>query len=238
MAVAARLNEFGQPIGAAIDWVAPDPPSDDLVLVGQYVTLAPLRPEEHCPGLFAELEGNPAGWTYLPQGPCSTEAELQEVLRIAVKESDRKFFVVIRNTDQKFVGFLCLLRINPAHGSIEIGYVHFGPGLQRTTGATEAIYLLIQWSFQSGYRRCEWKCDSLNAASQRSALRFGFTFEGIHRQCLIYKGRTRDTAWFSILEHEWPPIQRAFELWLAPENFDEKGMQRSSLVDLRSGQLA
>jgi RimJ/RimL family protein N-acetyltransferase len=135
--------------------------------------------------------------------------------------------------DDRPVGMASYLRIKPEHGVIEIGWIWYGPPLQRTTAATEVIYLLARHAFDGlGYRRLEWKCDALNAASQRAAERYGFQFEGVFRKHMVVKGRNRDTAWFAITDEDWPAIRRAFEAWLAPENFDERGRQRRSLREM------
>jgi RimJ/RimL family protein N-acetyltransferase len=148
--------------------------------------------------------------------------------------ADPRFYAVVL-ADGTAVGVVSYLRMEPAHGVIEIGHIWFGPALQRTPAATELVYLLARHAFDDlGHRRLEWKCDAANARSQAAARRFGFTYEGTFRQHMIVKGRNRDTAWFSILDTEWPAVRGAFEAWLAPENFDEEGRQRETLADLRA----
>jgi RimJ/RimL family protein N-acetyltransferase len=137
--------------------------------------------------------------------------------------------VIVERKEGRVRGTLSYLRIDPPNGSIEIGMVLFSEGLQRTTAATEAVYLLLRHAFELGYRRVEWKCDSLNAPSRRAAERLGFSFEGVFRQAMVVKGRNRDTAWYSMLDREWPLLQPAFDAWLAPANFDTNGRQRERL---------
>jgi RimJ/RimL family protein N-acetyltransferase len=191
------------------------------------VDAAPLFSVSHAP------EGDPAIWTYLPYGPYESEANLRRALSEAETSADPLFFTLARLPDERPLGIGSYLRITPAFGAIEIGHIWFGVPLQRTTAATEAIYLLAAHAFDElGYRRLEWKCNALNAASRRAAERFGFTFEGVFRNHMVVKGRNRDTAWYAITDYEWPPIRAAFETWLAPANFDREGIQRKSLRDL------
>jgi RimJ/RimL family protein N-acetyltransferase len=187
----------------------------------------PLYAASHPPG------GDDAIWTYLPTGPYGDAAELQQWAEWAETSEDPLFFTIATLSDDRPSGVASYLRIAPEHGVIEIGHIWFAPSLQRTTAATEAIYLLARRAFDElGYRRLEWKCDSLNAASRSAAERFGFRFEGIFRQHMVVKGRNRDTAWYSITDQQWPAIRTGFESWLAPENFDGEGAQRRSLREL------
>jgi len=141
---------------------------------------------------------------------------------------------VVDRTEERLVGQGSYLRIDPEHGAIEIGHLAFGPALQRTAGATEAVYLLARRAFDElGYRRVEWKCNALNARSRAAALRLGFEFEGVFRQHMVVKGRNRDTAWYAIVDGDWPAVRAAFEEWLAPDNFDRDGRQRARLAALR-----
>jgi RimJ/RimL family protein N-acetyltransferase len=187
---------------------------------------APLYEASHPPS------GDPAVWTYLPYGPFEDAAALDGFLRGAETSDDPLFFTLVRLSDLRALGVASYLRITPEHGVIEIGHIWFSTTLQRTTAATEAIYLLARQAFELGYRRLEWKCDALNAASRRAAERFGFRFEGVFRKHQITKGRNRDTAWFAITDDEWPAIAEGYERWLAPENFDADGRQRRSLGEL------
>jgi len=170
-------------------------------------------------------------WTYLHSGPFASLEEYLAWLEPRPASADPLFFAFVDTAGNRATGLGSYLRIEPAAGSIEIGHLQFSPLLQRTPAATEAMYLMMRNAFELGYRRYEWKCDSLNAASRRAAERLGFTFEGVFRQALVYKGRSRDTAWYSVLDTEWPALQRGFRAWLQPENFDDSGRQRRSLAE-------
>jgi RimJ/RimL family protein N-acetyltransferase len=178
-------------------------------------------------------------WTYLPYGPFPTETEYTDWLQARATESDPLFFTVIdlqRDTGPAgAVGLVAYLRITPLQGCIEVGHLAYSPLLQRSPAATEAMYLMMRQAFDLGYRRYEWKCDSLNAPSRAAALRLGFTFEGLFRQATVVRGRNRDTTWFSVIDSEWPTLRTAFERWLDPTNFDATGRQRASLASFRTG---
>jgi RimJ/RimL family protein N-acetyltransferase len=225
-----RLNAHGQPIGLPVDLPLPRQLPPQTALTGRFVTLTALRPD-HAPALY-EAMTDPAGWTYLgADEPWTDHADARRWAETKAASRDPLFYTVLVGGRPQ--GFLSLLRINPEAASIEVGYIHYAPALQGTAAATEAQFLLMHHVFEDlGYRRHEWKCDALNAPSRRAALRLGFTFEGIHRQALVYKGRNRDTAWFSVLDHEWPALQARFARWLAPGNFDAEGRQRQRLQDL------
>jgi len=205
-------------------------------LEGRFVRLEPFE-ERHRPELFRNLDparGDAALWDYLPYGPFD-EAGYADWFAWAAAAEDPLFFALVDRDRGEALGQASYLRIEPALGSIEIGHIALGPALQRTPAATEALYLMARHAFDDlGYRRLEWKTDALNARSRRAAERLGFTFEGIFRQHLVVKGRNRDTAWFSIIDGEWPPIRAAFEEWLAPGNFDPEGRQRRSLAAIRA----
>jgi len=190
--------------------------------------------------LFAagRVDADGRTWTYLPYGPFATEQDYRVWLRATCLGLDPLFYVVIDSARKQATGVAAYMRIQPASGSIEVGHVHFSPLLQRTPAATEAMYLMMRRAFEFGYRRYEWKCDSLNGASRRAAQRLGFSFEGIFRQAAVYKGRSRDTAWYSVIDRDWPPLAQAFEAWLAPGNFDHEGRQRISLTELTRPLLA
>lgn len=211
------------------DWQAP--PRE--ILQGQSVRLEPLEPARHGAELFTRAhEPDPEGklWAYLPYGPFPDLETFMAWLNARAAERDPLFFAVIDEASGLASGMVSYLRITPVMGVIEIGHIWFAPALQRSRQATEAIFLLATRAFDElGYRRLEWKCNALNAASRRAALRFGFTFEGVFRQHLIVKGHNRDSAWFSILDGEWPAIRAAFETWLAPDNFDADGRQKTPL---------
>lgn len=231
-----RTNQYGQAIGEEVlDWKERLKPSK-VTLQGQYCRLEPLDPVAHGESLFLAHRAAQNGhlWTYLPLEPFATLAEYQAYLSKASISQDPLHFAVIDHKTQRAVGTMALMRIDSINGVIEVGHITYSPLLQRTIAATEAQFLLMKYALDTlAYRRYEWKCDSLNMPSRHAAQRFGFSFEGIFRQAIVYKGRSRDTAWFSIIDREWPVIRKAFELWLAPENFDAQGQQVSSLSLLR-----
>jgi RimJ/RimL family protein N-acetyltransferase len=234
MTVSGRDAEAQQPIGAVVD-PRPAKRPERTTLSGRHVTLVPLEAEKHAEALFPLANGgdNDRLWRYLFDGPYADLAAFKASMVEREKSPDPLFFTVIDNRSGLPVGFQSFLRIEPAHRVIEVGAILYTPALQRTIGATEAQYLFAAYAFDTlGYRRYEWKCNALNAPSRRAALRLGFTFEGVFRQHMIVKGRNRDTAWFSMLDSEWPQRRAAFERWLAPENFDAAGRQRVSLASL------
>jgi RimJ/RimL family protein N-acetyltransferase len=199
------------------------------------VQLAPLDAEQHTDALYEETHGagRDALWLYLPEGPFPDKAAFRSDLEQKAISRDPFFFAVLDQSSGRALGHAAYLRIEPAHRSIEVGWILYAPSLQRTVGATEAMYLLAKHAFEDlGYRRYEWKCNALNAPSRRAALRLGFTFEGIFRQHMIAKGRNRDSAWFSMLDTEWPARRAMFERWLDPANFDAEGKQHLSLSTL------
>lgn len=171
-------------------------------------------------------------WTYLPYGPFDSFASFESWLKELAAGADPMPFAIIDQGSNRVAGLAAYLRITPAAGSIEVGHVIYSPQLQRGTIATEAMYLMMKRALELGYRRYEWKCDTFNAKSRAAAQRLGFSFEGIFRQAIVYKNRTRDTAWYSVIDSEWPALQAAFQRWLHPANFDERGEQRTRLSDL------
>jgi RimJ/RimL family protein N-acetyltransferase len=222
------------PLGAPVAWTPAAPPPA-TPLEGRLVLLRALDPAADAAPLYAAThapDGDPAIWTYLPDGPYAGVAEYEAALRVQHASTDPRYFAIVRRTDGRPVGQASYLRITPAHGTIEIGHIWFAPELQRTAAATEAIHLLAARAFDLGYRRLEWKCDALNAPSRRAAERFGFAFEGVFRQHMVVKGRNRDTAWYGMTDLDWPAVRAAFEAWLAPENFDAAGRQRMALREL------
>ena len=227
------------PIGALVD-PAPARRPERVTLPGRFVTLVPLE-ADHADDLFAAAcgEGREAPWTYLFDGPFTDRAAFADHVARKAASPDPLFYAILDRTGGRAVGHATLMRIEPAHRVIEVGNILFAPVLQRTPGATETMALLAGYVFdQLGYRRYEWKCNDLNALSKAAALRLGFSFEGLFRQHMIVKGRTRDTAWFAMLDSEWPACRAAFAAWLAPENFDADGQQRRSLASFRdAGQL-
>jgi RimJ/RimL family protein N-acetyltransferase len=225
------VNESGQPIGPAVaGWTSPPRPAHTL-LAGRHCRLEPLCAARHAQDLYAANAVDREGrmWTYLSSGPFATPGEFTAWLAARQTSTDPLFFAIVDGATGRATGIASYLRIDPEHGVIEVGHLAFSPMLQRTRAATEAMYLMMRHVFQLGYRRCEWKCDALNAASRRAAERLGFTFEGIFRQATIYKGRNRDTAWYSIIDSEWLECETRFLAWLDPANFDPEGRQRRRL---------
>lgn len=222
-------NDHGQPVGLPVATPLPRPFPPHTGLMGQYCTLCAMR-EEDAPGLFdAYAEGDGSDWTYLPDAPWTNLKQAADMCRAAQGTVDPQHYTIL--DAQNIVSGRCaLLRIAPDVGSMEVGWIHFAPRLQGTTAATEALVLLMRYAFETlGYRRFEWKCDALNAPSRRAAERLGFTYEGTFRQATVYKGRNRDTAWFSIVDSEWPRLAARFERWLDPANFDDQGQQLCAL---------
>lgn len=227
-----RHNEQGQPIGEDLGgWVAPAFP-EPQVMSGRWVTLEPLGWEAHGPALFEAFGRAPESlWTYMPFGPFGHPSELKETVEAMTVYPDwLPYAIVVSGTP---LGFASYLRIQPPEGVIEVGAITFAPPLQRTTAATEALYLMMSRAFDLGYRRCEWKCDALNEPSRKAGERLGFEYEGTSRQATHYKGRNRDTAWFAIIDEDWLGLDSAFQRWLSPDNFDTRGQQLQSLTNLR-----
>jgi RimJ/RimL family protein N-acetyltransferase len=233
---ASRVNSLGQPIGFPLpDWKAPLLPQRGL-MSGRFCRLEPLSVQRHAAELYSALLHDAEGriWTYLPYGPFdSFDAYADWMTRFCLSD-DPLFFAIVDQVTGKTIGKVSYMRIVAASGCIEVGHVIYSPLLQRATAATEAMYLMMKHVFELGYRRYEWKCDALNAKSRAAAQRLGFSFEGIFRQALVYKGRNRDTAWFSVIDREWPALQSAYDQWLHPDNFDERGQQRVPLSRLTS----
>ena len=203
-------------------------------MAGRTVTLEPLDATRHAAPLWRAVEGHDGVWQWLFDGPFPTEAEFTADIAQKQAAADRIFYAIIPAEAGAAVGYASYLRIEPAHGIIEVGNILLSPALQRTTAATEAMYLMARHIFDNlGYRRYEWKCNAENAPSRRAAQRLGFTFEGIFRQHMVVKDRNRDTAWFAMLDHEWPARKRAFEAWLDPANFDNENSQYKSLAEFR-----
>lgn len=201
-------------------------------LAGRFVAVEPLDPVRHLADLQVAAT-EPSLWRWLGYGPFADAATLGPWLEERAWSADPLFMALRDLSDDRVKGMCAWLRLDPAMGVIEIGHIWYGIGLQRTPAATEAMYLLFRHAFaERGYRRLEWKCDAANEPSREAARRLGFTFEGIFRQHMIVKGRNRDTAWFSLLDHEWPAVGRAMESWLAPANFDPAGRQRARLGEL------
>jgi len=220
------------PLGARLDWTRARRPAREP-LRGSHVLVRPVNAGADAHSLYAlshPPEGDPAIWTYLPDGPYESPEQLRGMLAWTEEVQDAVYFTLAKLPDERPLGLASYQRIKPEVGVIEVGHIWFGAPLQRTTAATEAIYLLARNAFDElGYRRLEWKCNALNAPSRRAAERFGFSFEGVFRNHMVIKGRNRDTAWYAIVDHEWPAIRAGFETWLRPENFNGDGVQRRSL---------
>lgn len=227
-------NEFGQPVGIPLGtWQPPSFPPGH-VLAGRTVELVPLDPDRDGDELFDVFARAPDSlWTYMSFGPFEEIDGFKTTLTELAGYEDWLTYAIF--VDRRPLGFASYLRVQPRDGVIEIGSIVFSPQLQRTTAATESLYLMMRHVFELGYRRCEWKCDDLNAPSRSAADRLGFTYEGTLRQTTHYKGRNRDTAWYSIVNREWPALEAAFRRWLAPDNFDDRGMQRHTLREIREG---
>lgn len=230
-----HYNALGQPIGAPLppDWTPPPWPSRTS-MAGRFCRVEALDPQRHAADLHEayQLDAEGRNWTYLAYGPFADVESYRAWVTSVYQGEDPLFFAVVDLSTGKAVGVASYLRIIPAGGSIEVGHLNFSPRLQRSPAATEAMFLMMQHAFDLGYRRYEWKCDALNAPSRAAAQRLGFSYEGIFRQATVYKGRNRDTAWYAIIDAEWPVLREAFLTWLAPENFDEDGRQRVSLRSL------
>lgn len=202
------------------------------MLVGAYCRLEPFVFDKHGAALFAAIGGpeNDGLWAYIPAGPFASTVQLNEMLAYAHANQGWRTLVIMDGCSDRVVGMASYMRRRPEHGSVEVGCVVYGPELQQTRAATEALYLMARHAFDDlGYRRFEWKCNAANAASMRAAKRFGFTFEGIFRNDMVVKGVNRDTAWYSMVDHEWSDIKGGFQTWLDAENFDSAGKQHSKL---------
>jgi RimJ/RimL family protein N-acetyltransferase len=228
------MNELGQPVGAPVpDW-SPPPAPRRTTLAGRLCRLEPLDPPMHAGALHAANAQDTDGrsWTYMPYGPFASLAAYRVWLETMCAGDDPLFFAIVEAATEQPAGVASYLRIAPDSGSIEVGHIHYAPRLARTPAATEAMVLMMKNAFDLGYRRYEWKCDALNAASCAAARRLGFRYEGLSRQATVSKGRNRDTAWFAVIDADWPALKRAFSAWLDPANFDADGRQRTRLGTL------
>jgi RimJ/RimL family protein N-acetyltransferase len=228
------MNGDSQPIGFPVkDWKRPPLPPRQAI-EGRWCRLEPLNPDRHAADLFSAASPDQEGriWTYMAYGPFHSLADYRAWIEATCLGDDPMFFAICRKADGKPLGVASYLRIAPQSGSIEVGHLVFTPELKRTPIATEAMYLMMKRAFELGYRRYEWKCDSLNAASRAAAQRLGLSYEGIFRQATVYKGRNRDTAWYAATDAEWPELQQAYLTWLDPNNFDADGKQRKRLSEL------
>lgn len=232
----------------ALYWKPVQPPRP-VTLRGRSVTLEPLDADRHSSALWDAVHGHDEVWTWLADGPYASESHLHAALAEKQASQNAIFLAILPAPDGQLAnspyvpspyvpgphpaaGYASYMRIEPAHGVVEVGNILLSPVLQHTTAATEAMYLMAGHVFDDlGYRRYEWKCNAENEPSRRAALRLGFSFEGIFHQHMVIKDRNRDTAWFAMLDHEWPERKRAFEAWLDPENFDACGVQRAKLIN-------
>jgi RimJ/RimL family protein N-acetyltransferase len=230
------VNEFGQPVGDPVRpaWKPRERPAR-IGLIGRYVALQPIS-VVHVPALHASVCGpdDDPLWTYRTDARPSSESQLADLVDVWEAPGENLTWAVVPTTTGDAAGMTSLYRVDPEHGQAEVAAVVYARSLQRTPGATEATYLLMRYLFDGlGYRRFEWKCDSLNEQSRQAALRLGFTYEGRFRHHLVTKGRNRDTDWFSVTSHEWPAVKLAVQTWLQPDNFDAAGRQRLALSDVR-----
>lgn len=225
-------NEYGQPIGHPVpDWSTVAAP-EASTMQGRYCRLERLDPARHAADLYAAYTAAPddRDWTYLPVGPFRSPESYRKWAEAAARSEDPRHYAVIDSALDRALGTLSLMRHDTANGVIEVGFVVFSRALQRTPASTEAQYLLMRYVFDElGYRRFEWKCDSLNIPSKKAAERLGFTYEGTFRQAVVYKNRNRDTAWYALIDHQWPRVRDSFEAWLEPTNFDSEGRQLKAL---------
>lgn len=219
-------------LGSDVTGWQPPPRPGHEAMAGRFVRLEPLDADRHAFELQEAFQGRDALWDYMPYGPFASGSAYHRWAREREAGEDPRFFVMRDAGSGKCGGIASYLRIAPEAGAIEVGHICISPSMQRGAAATEAMFLMMDWAFRAGYRRYEWKCNALNLASRRAAQRLGFSFEGVFRQHLIVKGRNRDTAWFSVIDKEWPALSEAFALWLSPSNFDGKGRQRERLSDL------
>ncbi|WP_347554380.1 GNAT family protein [Robbsia sp. KACC 23696] len=234
--MSAVVNAHGQPVGQPLpDWKAARRPQR-ITLAGHYTRLVPVDAAHHAEALFDAYQ-NPTDvpiWTYLKAGPFDTVGDYRAYLQTVAAHNDPLHYTIFdldRPVETSAVGTIALMRQDPDNGVIEVGWVAFSPRLRRTRAASETLYLLAKYVFDVlGYRRLEWKCDALNQPSRDAAARFGFSYEGTFRQAIVTHGRNRDTAWFSMLDSEWPTVRAAYDAWLAPHNFDRHGRQQHRLA--------
>jgi RimJ/RimL family protein N-acetyltransferase len=232
-----KYNQYNQPIGESLPSFKGADLPQAISMTGRFCRLEKLDPERHAKALFDVLcdPQYDANWTYLPYGPFQKFDVFYELIEQQSKMSDPLFFSIIDNKTNSAVGITSYLRIEPNSAVIEVGNIHFSAQLQKTPHATEAMFLMMQYVFDTlGYRRYEWKCDDLNGPSKSAAERLGFCFEGVFQQATVYKNRNRDTAWFAITDKQWPSIKQGFISWLASENFDQQQRQRKALQMFRS----
>ncbi len=219
-------------LGPRVDGWREPPLPDGLPLCGRYAALERLEPDAHAAHLHSAFARHDWIWDYMPLGPVASSAQFYRWMREATTAPDKLFYAIRDLGSGAVGGFASYLRMKPASGSIEVGFIAMAPAVQRTRAATDAMVLMMRWAFDSGYRRYEWKCDALNAPSRRAAQRLGLSYEGLFRQATVVKGRNRDTAWFAATDKEWPALRKAHDSWLDPSNFDAGGAQIERLSDL------
>jgi RimJ/RimL family protein N-acetyltransferase len=217
-----------------VNWKPPRWP-DAPVLEGAFARLERLEAGQHAAALFKANAQDDAIWRFLAYGPFESPESYETWVRSTVGLTDTCFYAIRSKETGVLGGVASFLRINPEHGVIEVGHICLSSTLQKSRAATEAIFLTMKWAFDAGYRRFEWKCDAANMPSRRAAQRFGFSYEGTFRQSSVVKGRNRDTAWFAIIDKEWPSLERTFNSWFQIENFDDAGRQYNRLSDLTAG---
>lgn len=230
----SELNSLGQSVGQPIDnWQPPPVPSRET-MEGRFCRVEALSAERHARQLYEAnaLDPDERNWTYMTYGPFKSWDEYRDWVRTSEATTDPLFFAILDKSSSRAVGVASYLRIDPRHGSIEVGHLMFSPLLQGKPAATEAMYLIMERAFELGYRRYEWKCNALNEPSRRAAQRLGLSYEGLFRQAAVVKGRNRDTAWYAAIDSEWPALKTTLQQWLAPANFDDNGTQRVALSAL------
>lgn len=229
-------NALGQPIGFRVNGWTPPPVPPLEAMTGRTCRVEPIDVARHASELHEAnlLDREHRNWTYLSYGPFTSLDDYVAWLTSVARAADPQFHAIVDRESGRAVGVASYLRIDPDAGSIEVGHINYSPRLQRTVAATEAMYLMMRRAFALGYRRYEWKCNALNAPSRAAAQRLGFSYEGVFRQARVDKGRNRDTAWYAAIDREWPALDKAFQRWLAPGNFDQRGQQRTSLSKLTS----
>jgi RimJ/RimL family protein N-acetyltransferase len=227
-------NPLAQPIGFPMSGWTPPPRPPRTIMHGRYCRVEPIDTDRHATQLHAANMHDASGraWTYLFAGPYDTLPAYRQWLETSCLGDDPMFHAIIDAATGRAVGVASFMRIDVKYGVIEVGNINYSPLLQRTPAATEAMYLMMKRAFELGYRRYEWKCDSLNAPSRAAAQRLGFSYEGIFRQAVVYKNRSRDTAWYAMIDSEWPQLEQAFTRWLAPDNFGANGKQRQRLSEM------
>jgi RimJ/RimL family protein N-acetyltransferase len=230
------LQAAERPLGAVVEDWQPRLRPDDRLLFGASVVVEPLDVARHAASLWQAFSADSEGrlWDYMGYGPFANRTAMAATYEKLASGKDPKFYAIVPKPGRRAEGVASFLRITPEHGTIEIGHICLSPSLQKSRAATEALFLMMRFALDDlGYRRLEWKCDALNAPSRRAAERLGFTFEGIFRHHMVVKGRNRDTAWYAIVSDDWPPLRRAFNRWLAADNFDPEGRQKQPLSAFR-----